>query len=71
MWLVAEGKRVEYAEEVYTTTIREDGKSLRLLCPTKKIMGRGDTLNLSTLTIVCIPYSLFRFCTKRAWDYSS
>ncbi|KAH8809207.1 glycoside hydrolase family 31 protein [Xylogone sp. PMI_703] len=49
MWLVAEGKRLEYAEEVHSITTREDGMSL--LCPTKKIRGRSDSLNASTLTI--------------------
>lgn len=52
MWLVAEGKRVEYAEEFYTVTDREDGKAMSLLCPTRKIRGRGDVLNISTLNIV-------------------
>lgn len=54
MWLVAEGKRPEYAEEVHSITDREDGKGLSLLCPTKKIRARSDSLNLSTLTVVCI-----------------
>ncbi|OTB02164.1 glycoside hydrolase family 31 protein [Hypoxylon sp. CI-4A] len=49
MWMVAEGMRVEYAEEVYD--ISETEKGLSLLCPSKKIRGRGDTLNTSTLTI--------------------
>ncbi|KAI0888473.1 glycoside hydrolase family 31 protein [Annulohypoxylon maeteangense] len=49
MWAVAEGVRVEYAEEVYDIT--ETDKGLSLLCPSKKIRGRGDTLNCSTLTI--------------------
>lgn len=52
MWLVAEGKQLEYAEEVYTVTHSKDGKGLSLLCPTKKIRKRSDSLNLSTLTIV-------------------
>jgi len=52
MWLVAEGKRLEYAEEVYSIANSEDGKGLSLLCPTKKIRGRADSLNLSTLTVV-------------------
>lgn len=54
MWLVAEGMKVEYAEEVYR--IDETDKGLSLLCPTKKIRGRGDTLNTSTLTIVSLCY---------------
>lgn len=52
MWMVAEGMRVEYAEEVYSVTQTEKG--LSLLCPSKKIFRRGDTLNTSTLTIVSI-----------------
>ena len=51
MWLVAADKRIEYAEEVYDITRGADEKSLRLLCPTKRIMSRGDTLNLSTLQV--------------------
>ncbi|KAI1633265.1 glycoside hydrolase family 31 protein [Biscogniauxia mediterranea] len=49
MWLTAEGMRVEYAEDVHDITQTEKG--LSLLCPTRKIQRRGDTLNLSTLTI--------------------
>ena len=52
MWMVAEGMRVEYAEEVYSVAQTEKG--LSLLCPSKKIFRRGDTLNTSTLTIVSI-----------------
>jgi alpha-D-xyloside xylohydrolase len=53
MWLPAADKRLEYAEEVYSITEREDGKALSLLCPTRKIFARADSLNLSTLTVVC------------------
>lgn len=52
MWLVAEGKRLEYAEEVYSINQAQDGKKITLLCPTSKIMSRGDTLNRPTLTVV-------------------
>jgi alpha-D-xyloside xylohydrolase len=52
MWLRAEGKRVEYAEDIHKITKREDGRALSLLCPTKNIRSRGDVLNLSALTIV-------------------
>jgi alpha-D-xyloside xylohydrolase len=55
MWLVAEGKRVEYAEEVYSTTQSEDGKKVSLLCPTMQIRSRGDTLNRPTITVVSAP----------------
>ncbi|KAF2203560.1 alpha-xylosidase [Delitschia confertaspora ATCC 74209] len=51
MWLVDSQKTVQYAEEVYTINQREDGKALNLLCPTKKIFNRGDTLNLGTLNV--------------------
>lgn len=50
MWLPIEGKRTEYAEDIYTITKRPSG--LSLLCPTKHIRSRGDTLNLPTVTIV-------------------
>ncbi|EAQ87088.1 hypothetical protein CHGG_03707 [Chaetomium globosum CBS 148.51] len=50
-WLVAEGVRIEYAEEVYRITQTPSGKGISLLCPTRKIMRRGDTLNLATLSI--------------------
>ncbi|KAH6844799.1 glycoside hydrolase family 31 protein [Chaetomium sp. MPI-CAGE-AT-0009] len=50
-WLVAEGMRIEYAEEVYRITPTPSGRGISLLCPTRKIMTRGDILNLSTLSI--------------------
>lgn len=53
-WLPAEGVTAAYAEEVYAVTERKDGKALELLCPTKKILSRGNTLDSSTLTIVSI-----------------
>ncbi|KAI0129574.1 glycosyl hydrolases family 31-domain-containing protein [Xylariales sp. AK1849] len=49
MWLVAEGMHVEYAEEFYDIKPKENG--LSLLCPTRKIFSRGDTLNRSTLRV--------------------
>lgn len=58
MWLAAEGKWPEYAEEVYSIVEKDDGKHLELLCPTRKIRGRGDTLNLPTLTMVSRPRPL-------------
>ena len=54
MWLVAEGKRVEYAEEIYSITQSDDGKKLSLLCPTMQIHSRGDTLNRPTITVVSL-----------------
>jgi len=51
MWLTSKNHTVQYAEEVYSIKRREDGKALNLFCPTKKIMGRGDTLNLATLSV--------------------
>lgn len=51
MWLPAQGVRAEYAEDVYETTPSPDQQSLNLLCPTKHIRSRGDTLNQPTLTL--------------------
>lgn len=51
MWLVNDQFTVQHAEEVYTITPRSDNRAITLLCPTKKIFSRGDTLNLSTLSI--------------------
>lgn len=55
---MAEGVRIEYAEEVYRTTPTPSGKGISLLCPTRKVMTRGDTLNLGTLSVVCFPMSV-------------
>jgi alpha-D-xyloside xylohydrolase len=51
MWLVNDQFTVQHAEEVYTVTPREDRKAVTLLCPSRKIFTRGDTLNLSTISI--------------------
>lgn len=56
MWMTAEGMSVQHAEEVYD--IRETERGLSLLCPTKRILRRGDTLNTATLTIVKHPQQL-------------
>ena len=48
---MAADKRLEYAEDIYTIKPRDDGKALSLVCPTRYIYSRGDTLNLSTLNI--------------------
>lgn len=50
MWTMADGLLAEYAEEVYSITPIEDG--VQLLCPTKKVFTRGDTLNVATITMV-------------------
>ncbi|KKY25871.1 putative glycoside hydrolase family 31 protein [Diplodia seriata] len=50
MWLAAADKHVQYAEDIYTVTPR-DNKALNLLCPTRHIRSRGDTLNLSTINV--------------------
>lgn len=52
MWLPAENMRVEYAEDVYEITPHQDKQGLSLLCPTKHIRSRGDTLNQPTITLV-------------------
>lgn len=50
MWTIAEGMKVEYAEDIHHIETTERG--LSLLCPTAKIRYRGDTLNRSTITLV-------------------
>ena len=61
MWLAAEGKRLEYAEEIYSIKESEDGKKLSLLCPTAQIRRRGDTLNRPTISIVRIHHTVFSY----------
>jgi alpha-D-xyloside xylohydrolase len=51
MWLTAPDKRVEYAEHIYSINEDSNKGSLQLLCPTKHIRSRGDTLNCPTLTV--------------------
>ncbi|KAF2153541.1 glycoside hydrolase family 31 protein [Myriangium duriaei CBS 260.36] len=50
MWLAAADKHIEYAEEVYDIT-KPTSSSLSLLCPTRQIHSRGDTLNRPTITV--------------------
>lgn len=52
MWMEAENVQVQYAEDIYEITPQEDGQGLSLLCPTKHIRSRGDTLNQPTITLV-------------------
>ncbi|KAG8628005.1 hypothetical protein KVT40_003878 [Elsinoe batatas] len=51
MWLPAVDKHVEYAEEVYEALPSPDNHSLSLLCPTRQIHSRGDSLNRPTITV--------------------
>ncbi|KAF1949693.1 hypothetical protein CC80DRAFT_579659 [Byssothecium circinans] len=51
MWLTNDEFTVQYAEEIYNVQSSEDKKAVSLLCPTRKIHSRGDTLNLATLSI--------------------
>ncbi|KAK2629498.1 hypothetical protein QTJ16_000318 [Diplocarpon rosae] len=51
MWLAAEDKEPIYAEEVYSIAEHPAGDALSLLCPTRKILRRSDSLNLPTLTL--------------------
>jgi alpha-D-xyloside xylohydrolase len=51
MWLTAPDKQVEYAEHIYSITENATNGFLQLLCPTKHIRSRGDTLNCPTMTI--------------------
>ena len=42
MWFVKEGMKVEYAIEVSqeNTEIRDEGKTVHLLCPTRSVKSR-------------------------------
>ncbi|XRM46716.1 hypothetical protein ABZX51_009745 [Aspergillus tubingensis] len=51
MWLVDPSKSLQYAEDIYSINASPDNRSLNLLCPTRHIFSRGNTLNLSTLHI--------------------
>lgn len=52
--MAAEGKRLEYAEDICSIKHSDEGKKLSLLCATSHIKSRGDTLNKPTITIVRI-----------------
>ncbi|PVH93839.1 glycoside hydrolase family 31 protein [Periconia macrospinosa] len=62
MWLPSPTHTISYAEEIHTITpspppstssssSSSNTPSLTLLCPTRKILSRGNTLNLATLSI--------------------
>jgi len=51
---VKDSVRLEYAEEVRKLSWNADGTAMNLLCPTRKIHSRGDTLNLPVLNLVRI-----------------
>lgn len=51
MWLPAKGFKASYAESIYDAARDEEQGAIELLCPTKSIRSRGDTLNQPTLTI--------------------
>jgi alpha-D-xyloside xylohydrolase len=53
MWLFREDFRVEYAEDVRKVD-QGPNDTLSLLCPTRRILDRGNTLNQPTVTIVRI-----------------
>ncbi len=48
-WQMREGVNPHYAEQVHEVEIEAD--AIRVYAPTKKLTGRGDTLNLPLLTI--------------------
>ena len=47
-WQMRPGMTPHYAEQVHEVEIEKD--SLTVYAPTKKLSGRGDTLNLPVLT---------------------
>ena len=48
-WTKSERVTPHYASDAHYVTETENG--MRILCPTKKIEGRGDVLNLPTITL--------------------
>lgn len=48
-WRMREGITPYYAEQVHEVEIESD--AITVYAPTKKLMGRGDTLNLPLITI--------------------
>ena len=48
-WLTSERARIHYASDAYF--VEEIPNGMRVVAPTRKINGRGDTLNLPVITI--------------------
>lgn len=53
MWFVKEGMKVEYAVEISpeNTEIRDDGRTVHLLCPTRPVKSRMGAVDVSALTL--------------------
>ncbi|KAJ9499911.1 hypothetical protein H2202_004301 [Exophiala xenobiotica] len=53
MWFVKEGMKVEYAVEVSqeNTEIRDDGKTVHVLCPTRSVKSRSGAIDTSALNL--------------------
>ncbi len=53
MWFVKEGMKVEYAIEVSqeNTEIRDEGKTVHLLCPTRSVKSRSGAIDTSALNL--------------------
>ena len=56
-WLKSERANPVYASDAHYVKEIENG--MRILCPTKKILGRGDVLNLPTITLKCADYDVY------------
>ncbi|KAF2755588.1 hypothetical protein EJ05DRAFT_467758 [Pseudovirgaria hyperparasitica] len=78
MWLVAADKTVQYAEDIHTITPSQNNRSLSLLCPTRHIRSRGDTLNLATMSVditaefdgvISVEVAHFRGARKKGPDF--
>lgn len=54
MWLPAEGVYTEYAEDIWDVAPLDGQNGLSLLCPAKQIRGRGNTLNMPTISLVSL-----------------
>ena len=57
MWLPSHKFLTAYAEEVHDVQHTEGDDAITLLCPTKRITSREDTLNSRLLTMVRYQYN--------------
>ncbi|MCR5507164.1 MAG: alpha-xylosidase [Lachnospiraceae bacterium] len=67
-WLTSERAKISYASEAYE--VEEIPGGMRVLAPTKKINGRGDTLNLPVITIE-FKAAGHNMIGVRAWHYEA
>ena len=67
-WLTSERAKISYASDAYE--IEKIPGGMRVLAPTRKINGRGDTLNLPVITIE-FKAAGRNVISVRAWHYEA